>query len=150
MVSHICLLVELGPICNSMAASLCLKSCEDHSLLKGYNGGLWKNIYRSGPYSINVLQQTACLVVNPITVGNFAFLLNCTPVGVRLAGLQTLWRFWLKDLSIDEIVGAWCFVCCQHHQGLPVWFLLLRYSVLFTVESLSLLYLLFYILIYMF
>ena len=38
MVSHICLLVELGPICNSMAASLSLKSCEDHSLLKSYNG----------------------------------------------------------------------------------------------------------------
>ena len=51
MVSHICLLVELGPICNSMAASLCLKSCEDHSLLKSYYGGLWKNIYRSGPTS---------------------------------------------------------------------------------------------------
>ena len=51
MVSHICLLVELGPICNSTAASLCLKSCVDHSLLKSYNGGLWKNIYRSGPYS---------------------------------------------------------------------------------------------------
>ena len=32
-------------------------------------------------YNINVLQQTACLVVNPITVGNFAFLFNCTPVG---------------------------------------------------------------------
>ena len=30
---------------------------------------------------INVLQQTACLVVNPITVGNFAFLFICTPVG---------------------------------------------------------------------
>ena len=42
MVSHICLLVELDPICNSMAASLCLKSCEDHSLLKSYNVGLWK------------------------------------------------------------------------------------------------------------
>ena len=26
-------------------------------------------------------KQTACLVVNPITVGNFAFLFNCTPVG---------------------------------------------------------------------
>ena len=26
-------------------------------------------------------QQTACLVVNPITVGNFAFLFNCTPMG---------------------------------------------------------------------
>ena len=32
-------------------------------------------------YNINVLQQTACLVVNPIMVGNFAFLFNCTPVG---------------------------------------------------------------------
>ena len=31
--------------------------------------------------SINVLQQTACLVVNPITVGRFAFLFNCMPVG---------------------------------------------------------------------
>ena len=31
--------------------------------------------------NINVLQQTACLVVNPITVGNFAFLFNCRPVG---------------------------------------------------------------------
>ena len=37
--------------------------------------------YKKIGYSINVLQQTACLVVNPITVGNFAFLLNCTPVG---------------------------------------------------------------------
>ena len=54
MVSHICLLVELGPICNSMAASLCLKSCEDHSLLKSYNGDLWKNIYRSGPRNWDV------------------------------------------------------------------------------------------------
>ena len=32
-------------------------------------------------YNVNVLQQTACLVVNPIKVGNFAFLFNCTPVG---------------------------------------------------------------------
>ena len=32
-------------------------------------------------YNINALQQTACLVVNPITVGNFAFLFNCTSVG---------------------------------------------------------------------
>ena len=31
---------------------------------------------------------------------------------------------------------------CRAHRGLPVGFLLLRYSVLFTVESLSLLYLL--------
>ena len=52
-------------------------------------------------------------------------------------------RFWLKDLSIDEMVGTWCFGSCQAHRCLPVGFLLLRYSVLSTVESLSLLYLLF-------
>ena len=28
----------------------------------------------------NIMQQTACLVVNPIMVGNFAFLFNCKPV----------------------------------------------------------------------
>ena len=32
-------------------------------------------------YNINVFQQTAGLVVNPIMVGNFAFLFNCTLVG---------------------------------------------------------------------
>ena len=32
-------------------------------------------------YNINVLQQTACLVVNPIRVDNFAFLFNSMPVG---------------------------------------------------------------------
>ena len=37
--------------------------------------------YKKIGYNINVLQQTACLVANPITVGNFAFLFNCTPVG---------------------------------------------------------------------
>ena len=39
--------------------------------------------------NIYVLQQTACLVVNPITVGNFAFLFNCTPVG-RTSDSMTL------------------------------------------------------------
>ena len=37
--------------------------------------------YKKIGYIINVLQHTACLVVNPITVGNYAFLFNCTPVG---------------------------------------------------------------------
>ena len=37
--------------------------------------------YKKIGYNINLLQQTACLVVNPITVGNFAFLFNCTLVG---------------------------------------------------------------------
>ena len=37
--------------------------------------------YKKIGYNINVLQQTACLVVNPFTVDNFAFLLNCAPHG---------------------------------------------------------------------
>ena len=37
--------------------------------------------YKKIGYNINVLQQTACLVVNPITVDNVAFLFNCMPVG---------------------------------------------------------------------
>ena len=35
--------------------------------------------YKKIGYNIYVLQLTACLVVNPIMVGNFAFLINCTP-----------------------------------------------------------------------
>ena len=49
----------------------------------------------------------------------------------------------LLFLSIGEMIGAWRFGCCQANRGLPVGFLLLRYSDFFTVEFLSLLYLLF-------
>ena len=37
--------------------------------------------YENIGYKINVLQQTACLVFNPITLGNFAFLFDCTLLG---------------------------------------------------------------------
>ena len=37
--------------------------------------------YKKIGYNINVKRQTACLVVNPITVGNFAFFFNCLPAG---------------------------------------------------------------------
>ena len=49
--------------------------------------------YKKIGYSIGVLQRTACLVVNPITVGNFAFLFNCSPVG-RTSGsvVVPIWR----------------------------------------------------------
>ena len=91
--------------------------------------------YKKIGYSINVLQQTACLVVNPITVGNFAFLFYCTLVGWTSDSIKTylLIRWWGPD----------ALTVCQAHRGLPVGFLLIRYSVLLTVESLSLLYLLF-------
>ena len=37
--------------------------------------------YKKIGYNIDVLQQTACLVVNPIMVGNYAFFFNITLVG---------------------------------------------------------------------
>ena len=43
--------------------------------------------YKKIGYNINVLQHTTCLAVNQITVGNFAFLFNCTPVGWTSASL---------------------------------------------------------------
>ena len=76
-------------------------------------------------YNINVLRQTACLVVYTITADNIVYLFNwCQRVGP-----QTLWRFRLKDLhvSIDETVGAWSRVFGQANRGLTVGFLLLRY-----------------------
>ena len=36
--------------------------------------------YKRIGYNINIMRQSACLVVNPITINNFAFLFNCTPV----------------------------------------------------------------------
>ena len=36
--------------------------------------------YKKIGYTISVLRQTACLLVNPIRVGNFAFLFSCTSV----------------------------------------------------------------------
>ena len=40
--------------------------------------------YKKIGYNKNVLLQTACLVVNPITVNSFAYLFNCTTVGRTL------------------------------------------------------------------
>ena len=37
--------------------------------------------YKKIGYNIDVLPQTACLVVNPIKVNSFAYLFNCTTVG---------------------------------------------------------------------
>ena len=36
--------------------------------------------YKRIGYNLNVMRQSACLVINPITVDGYATLLNCTPV----------------------------------------------------------------------
>ena len=37
--------------------------------------------YKKIGYNIDVLRQTACLVVNPIKANSFAYLFNCTTLG---------------------------------------------------------------------
>lgn len=58
-------------------------------LVYKYNGRanlLWlvQNIiirYKRIGYHISVARQSACLIVNPVTVNNFASRINCMPVG---------------------------------------------------------------------
>ena len=72
--------------CNHLALkfSVCVK--ERQFRLQGradFSDQFRKNIvrYKRIGYNINIMQQSACLVFNPITVINFASLFNCTPVG---------------------------------------------------------------------
>ena len=38
------------------------------------------NRYKRIGYNLNVMRQSACLGINPITVDDYAALFNCTPV----------------------------------------------------------------------
>ena len=79
-----------------------------------FSDQFWKVIIRSKRigYNMNVMRQTACLMVNPITVNNFADLFICTPVG-RTSDLMMAPAFsfqfsWLgpDDLSFVGPTGA--------------------------------------------
>ena len=37
--------------------------------------------YKNSGYNIDVLRQTACLVVNPVKVNSFVYLFDCTTAG---------------------------------------------------------------------
>ena len=61
-------------------------------------------------YDLNVMRQSACLVINPFTVDNFAALFNCTPVDRAPDSLMAR----PKDINL---VGRDrnSFVCCLAH-----------------------------------
>ena len=62
----------------------------------------FKNIivrYKKIGYNIHVLRQTACLVVNPTRVNNFAYLFDCTTVG-RASDCMTV-------RTILNLTGCW-------------------------------------------
>ena len=76
--------------------------------------------------------------------------LLCFLIAGRWVGLQTLWWFRLKDLSIDEMVGAWCFGCLSGPPGFtcgisfaPVFSFIYCWVLIFALSPC-------YILIYMF
>ena len=81
-------------------------------------------------YNINVIRQTACMVVNPVTVNNFASLFGCTPAG-RASDSMTAptWRL------LSKSVGAWCSGSAQAHRSPIFGFLLLQHFSYFLLSS---------------
>ena len=74
-------------------------------------------------YDLNVMRQSARLVINPFTVDNFAALLNCTPVD-RASDYDG------PDIKLFILVG-WdrsFFICCLVHRGSTDDLLLLQIS----------------------
>ena len=65
--------------------------------------------YKRIGYNLNVMRQSACLVINPITVDGYAALFNCTPVdrASRLHDGPDLKLFILvdKDRSFRLLLG---------------------------------------------
>ena len=65
------------------------------------------NHYKRIGYSLDIMRQTACLVINPIIVDGYALLFNCTTE----FGPQTKWRPLHKSLNsglgLDDMSLAW-------------------------------------------
>ena len=66
-------------------------------------------------YDLNVMRQSASLVINPITVYNFAALFNCTPVDRSLDYMMAP-----KAIHFSWLGPELSFVaCCLADQGFP-------------------------------
>ena len=87
-------------------------------------------------YYINIMRQSACLVVNPATVNNFASLFKCTPVDWASDSIMTqLWprhkAFYFSWFGPEPFVSFFFslslfFFYCLAHRDLTVGFLLLQ------------------------
>ena len=56
-------------------------------------GGRFKKIvkrYIRVGYNMNIMRQSACLVLNPLTVYSYGFLFNCTRVGQASGSVAAL------------------------------------------------------------
>ena len=65
--------------------------------------------YKRIGYNINVIRQSARLVINPITVDSFASLFNCTPVGSApdsMMGPTKSLCIYLSWLGLDLVLSV--------------------------------------------
>ena len=77
--------------------------------------------YKRTGHNMNIVRQTACFVVNPITANNFSALFNCTPAGRASDVIQLSW-LGLDALSlvgptginywISVVPALQCWSCC--------------------------------------
>ena len=73
--------------------------------------------YKRLGYNINVIRQSACLVINAVTVDSFASLINCTPVGRAsdsVMGPTYSLLIYLSLLGLDLVLLG--------HSGFNWWF----------------------------
>ena len=84
-------------------------------------GGFFGFDIVSFPFLDGGVPQSACLVINPITVNGYAALINCRPVDRALDSMMaptSSYSFYL--------VGIGAFVCCLVQRGSTDYLLLLR------------------------
>ena len=74
---YISQLIRFARVCSHVDDFNTRNKCLTAKLLKqGYRYHKLRKAFSN----LNVMRQSACLVINPITVDNFAALSNCTPV----------------------------------------------------------------------
>ena len=84
-------------------------------------------------YNLNVMQQSACLATNPITVYNFFALFNCTPVNRASDSMMAR----LKAIRFSWF-GSELFLLLLGSSGLDLCFFCFRFSVvLFGSQGIS-------------
>ena len=75
-------------------------------------------LYKRIGYNINVMRQSACLVINPITVDSFASVFNCSPAGRAsdsMKGPTKSFMIYLSWLGLDIFLSV-------GHLGFKKWF----------------------------
>ena len=77
--------------------------------------------YKRIGFNLNVMRQSACLVINPITVDGYATIFNCTPVDWALGSMMAP-----PLIYSCLLVGTGAFVCCLVHRGSTDYLLLLQ------------------------